>query len=249
MKRYGLIGYPVTHSFSKQYFTDKFAGLGLSDHVYEPFSLPAITELPALLAAYPDLKGFNVTIPHKVTIQRYLDEITSEATALGAVNTVTVAMRNGKPFLRGYNTDYPGFLESLQPLLTPLHKKALVLGTGGAHLTVCHVLKQLGIAVTVVSRQQTAEAIAYAAVSPQVMNDHKLIINTTPLGMYPDIDSKPALPYAAISPEHLLYDLVYNPAETAFLQEGKKRGAATKNGLEMLYIQAEHAWEIWNTAQ
>ena len=198
------------------------------------------------LARTHNLRGFSVTIPHKTAVIPYLDELDEEAVAIGAVNTVKVEHRQDKIYMKGYNTDAPAFIETLKPLLRPDLNKALVLGSGGASRAVCHALIQLGIAYQIVSRTPAKLGhIAYASVTNEMMESYLLIINTTPLGMYPDITSMPSIPYEGISGRHLVYDLVYNPAETALIQKARQHGAATKNGLEMLGLQAQLAWAIW----
>lgn len=259
MKKYGLIGYPLKHSFSKKYFTEKFEKLGLTDSVYDLYPLPNISDLPELLKANPQLCGLNVTIPHKIGAMFYLDKISPEAKEVDAVNCINIIKSNpvqnffsgeismNKVRLEGYNTDVYGFEASLKPLLKSQHKKALVLGNGGAARAVFYVLKNLGIPFEVVSRRANAKQYSYEQLDEKIIREHTLIINTTPLGTFPNIDEHPAIPYEYLGPEHLLYDLVYNPEETAFLKRGKARGAETKNGLEMLHLQAEKNWEIWNS--
>jgi len=244
---FGLIGYPLSHSFSKKYFSQKFEKEGITDATYELFSLGQIEELPPLIARYANLKGLNVTIPYKQAVFPFLNEIDAEAEAVGAVNTIKI--RDGR--LTGYNSDVYGFEKSLLELLqerqaNPKELRALVLGTGGAAKAVVFVLKKLGIAYWLVSRNRQRGDLAYEDVSAEILNDHHLLINTTPLGMAPNLDTCPALPYEALTAQHLLYDLVYNPEETRFLRKGKQQNAATRNGLQMLYLQAERSWEIWN---
>jgi len=258
MKKFGLIGYPLKHSFSKQYFNDKFEREGLKDYHYELLPLQNISDLPALLKQQPELCGLNVTIPHKIGVMFYLDKISPEAKEIDAVNCIKIVKSNPvesffsgemcmkKVQLEGYNTDVYGFEESLKPLLKKHHTKALVLGNGGAARAVFYVLKKLGIDYEVVSRRANAKQLSYEQLDKEIVEAHTLIINTTPLGTYPKVDEKPEIPYEYIGSKHLLYDLVYNPEETAFLKEGKERGAKIKNGLDMLHLQAEKNWEIWN---
>lgn len=248
MKRYGLIGFPLGHSFSAGYFADKFAALGAQDeYVYENFPMEHVGQLRTALPA--DLLGFNVTIPHKRNILPLLSEIDPEAQAVGAVNCVKV-LPDGS--YKGYNTDIYGFEASLRKMLAARQEpfaslKALVLGTGGAAQAVHHVLRKLGIGYVEVSRTACGpQRIGYEQLTPETMAVHRLIVNTTPLGMYPDTAAKAPLPYDSIGTGHYLYDLIYNPAETAFLREGRIRGAWVKSGLEMLVLQAERSWEIWN---
>ena len=258
MTKFGLIGYPLTHSFSKTYFTNKFEKEGIADHSYELFPLPNISDLPELIASEPDLCGLNVTIPHKIGVMYYLDKVDAAAKEIDAVNCIKIVNRkpvesffNGDlPSLRvrleGYNTDAYGFEASLKPLLKKHHKKALVLGNGGAARAVSYVLKKLDISHKFVSRKPTKNQLLYNDLTRNVISENLLIINTTPLGMSPNLDAVPNIPYEFLTGKHLLYDLIYNPEETGFLARGKAQGAATKNGLEMLYLQAEKAWEIWN---
>ncbi|SDG74913.1 shikimate dehydrogenase family protein [Chitinophaga filiformis] len=242
MKVYGLIGYPLSHSFSKGFFAEKFAREGIRDCMYESFPIPEINELPALLAQYPDLQGLNVTIPYKQAVMSYLDELSPAAAQIGAVNCIH--FKDGRK--KGHNTDAIGFRRSLEPLLQPHHNKALVLGTGGAAKAVQYVLEGLNIPYKLVSRQASADSISYEQLDAATMASHTLIVNATPLGMYPNVSAAPALPYEQLTDKHLLYDLIYNPAVTAFLQQGADRGATIKNGHEMLILQAEASWEIWN---
>lgn len=237
---YGIIGYPLSHSFSPAYFNKKFAGQHIDAH-YNTFPLLNINEFPALLVTNKNLAGLNVTIPYKSAVIPYLDRVDSIANAIGAVNCI--AITNGTT--TGYNTDVIGFEQSLLPLLKPHHKHALVLGTGGASRAVIFVLDKLGISYSYASRQ-ASNSIRYEDLTPAIITQHTLIINTTPLGMYPHVDDYPLLPYNAIGEKHLLYDLIYNPAETKFLSLGKAQSATIKNGLEMLEIQAEESWKIWN---
>ncbi|QNL51152.1 shikimate dehydrogenase [Olivibacter sp. SDN3] len=259
MKKFGLIGYPLKHSFSKKYFNEKFEKESLIDHQYELLPLPNISDLPELLKKQPELCGLNVTIPHKIGVMFYLDKISPEAKEIDAVNCIKIVKSNPvESFfsgemcmksvqLEGFNTDVYGFEESLKPLLKKQHTKALVLGNGGAARAVFYVLKRLGIDYAVVSRRANAKQFSYDQLNRTIIEDHLLIINTTPLGTFPQIDEKPLIPYEFIGEKHLLYDLVYNPEETAFLKEGKAKGAQVKNGMEMLHLQAEKNWDIWNS--
>jgi shikimate dehydrogenase len=259
MRKFGLIGFPLGHSFSKKYFTEKFEREGLADCTYELFPMENISDLPDLLSSNPELCGLNVTIPHKIGIMYYLDKVTPEAKAIDAVNCIKVI--NQKPIesfftgefstkkmrLEGYNTDAYAFEASLKPLLKKYHNKALVLGTGGASRAVAFVLDKLDIDYKIVSRRSIRKQIKYSDINQNMMKEHLLIINTTPLGTMPDVETCPDIPYEYITDKHLLYDLVYNPAETEFMKRGKEKGAAVKNGEEMLHLQAEKAWEIWNS--
>lgn len=246
MKTYGLIGFPLSHSFSKKYFTEKFQDEGITDRQYELFPIENIKSLADLLAENQSLCGLNVTIPHKVGVLPFLNEIEEAAEKIGAVNCICIKRFEGETYLKGFNTDAYGFEESLKPLLTAKHKKALVFGDGGAAKAVKYVLQKLGIEYQVVVRKATAGAILYNQVTPELLERHKLLINTTPLGMSPHIDTFPEIDYTQLGSDHLAYDLVYNPLETAFLSKAAERGAQVKNGLEMLYKQAEKAWAIWN---
>ncbi len=245
MKVYGITGWPLGHSFSKPYFEDKFARLGLVDHRYYNFPLKNIGELSDILAEHPDLCGFNVTIPYKKEIIGRLDWISPEAKKIGAVNCVKIV--DGK--LKGYNTDAYGFREGLEKLIGSERPAALVLGTGGACAAVCHVLADLDVKLFNVSRSKKLNYLSYGELTPELMESHRLIVNTTPLGTWPDTEQKPAIPYEYIGGGHFLYDLVYNPPVTAFLAEGLKCGAKTLNGETMLRAQAEKSWEIWNSEE
>ena len=245
MKKFGIIGYPLGHSFSPGYFNEKFQNEGI-DAIYEKYELPVITDLQAIIDYTQDLCGFNVTIPYKEKVMSYLDVISPEARAIGAVNVVKVTNKDGKKHLEGYNSDLIGFTRSIQPWLEAHHKKALVLGTGGASKAVMYGLHKLGIETMLVSRYQKNNTIQYEQIDEEVMKEYTVIVNCTPCGMAPHFDECPAIPYCHITPKHLLFDLIYNPDETLFLKNGREQGAVTKNGLEMLLLQAEGAWEIWN---
>lgn len=250
MNRYGLIGYPLTHSFSKRYFTEKFEREHISDSAYDLFELPDIQALPQLIDSTPGLRGLNVTIPHKQAVIPFLDELDPQSAGrIRAVNTIKV-QADGR--LIGYNTDYYGFRQSLETWLASLNigttgLRALVLGNGGAAKAVRTALDDLAIAYHLVSRTRSADALAYEDLSPAILEEYQLIINTSPVGTYPNVDECPRLPYGLLTTRHLLYDLVYNPAETRFLRQGHERGAAVHNGLAMLQLQAEKAWEIWQS--
>ena len=248
MKKFGIIGYPLGHSFSPGYFNEKFKNENI-DAVYEKYELPVITDIQGMLDYTPELCGFNVTIPYKEKVMSYLDMVSPEARAIGAVNVVRVTRKeNGQPYLEGFNSDIIGFTRSIQPLLQPLfHKKALILGTGGASKAVNYGLHQLGLDTLLVSRYHKNDTITYEQVTPELLQDYTVIVNCTPKGMSPHFDECPDLPYEAITHHHLLFDLIYNPDETLFLKKGKAQGAITKNGLEMLLLQAEAGWEIWNS--
>jgi len=246
MRTWGLIGYPLGHSFSRKFFTDKFARENL-DEQYLNFELEHISLLPSVIGEHPDLAGLNVTIPYKEQVIAFCDRLDPVATETGAVNTIRISRQNKLLLLEGYNTDVHGFSESLSPLLKPGMKSALILGTGGAAKAVKYALDKLGINWLQISRNPSpGKAIRYEQITPSLMKDYLLIINTTPLGTFPDTGSFPDIPYEWLTPYHLLYDLVYNPPETLFLQKGRERGAMTKNGLEMLELQALKSYEIWN---
>jgi shikimate dehydrogenase len=242
--KFGLIGRNIGYSFSRGYFSAKFAELGLKDYSYENFDLNTIAEFKELLRNQaPNLFGLNVTIPYKEAIIPFLDELDAEALQIGAVNTIRI--KEGKT--QGFNTDLLGFKESLRPLLRPYDRKALILGTGGASKAIARALEMLNIAYTYVSRNPSPNQIAYSALEEGVLEEHTILVQCTPLGTFPDIEKAPDIPYHQISSKHLLYDLIYNPDVTEFLRRGRERGARTKNGLEMLQIQAEEAWKLWNS--
>jgi len=246
MNRYGLIGFPLSHSFSQKYFTEKFQREGIQDSVYQNFSISAISLLPDLLELTTDLCGLNVTIPYKEQVIPFLNEIDPVAQEIGAVNTIKIRLINKDKRLYGYNTDAFGFENSIKPFLKPNHTKALILGTGGASKAVAFVFKKLQIDFLYVSRTPVNQkSISYSDLTETVLHDFKIIVNTTPLGTYPDIHTFPPLNYQHLTQEHLLYDLVYNPAKTEFLSKGKIFGATIVNGLAMLHLQAEKSWEIY----
>lgn len=247
MRKFGIIGYPLGHSFSPGYFNEKFKNEGI-DAVYEKYELPVITDLQGILDYTPELCGFNITIPYKEKVMSYLDSISPEARTIGAVNVVKITHKdNGKTYLEGFNSDVIGFSRSIKPLIMPHHKKALILGTGGASKAVNYALHQLGLETVFVSRSQKNGTIQYEQVTPSLLEEYHVIVNCTPCGMAPHFDDCPSLPYEALTSKHLLYDLIYNPDETLFLKKGKKQGCTIKNGLEMLLLQAEAGWEIWNS--
>lgn len=247
MKRqFGLIGFPLSHSFSRRFFTEKFSKERI-DAEYLNFEIGSITDLPQLIHNHPKLEGFNITIPYKELVISYLDKIDESASRIKAVNTVKIDRSANHISLHGFNTDIHGFQESIKPLLQKFHHKALVLGTGGASKAVVHALENLNIEVILVSRNPEEKGeISYSDLDQDVMESYKIIVNTTPIGTYPNIEGCPALPFEWITPRHLLFDLVYNPEVTEFLKQGKLQGATIKNGMEMLELQALAAWEIWN---
>ena len=242
MRRFGLIGKTLSHSFSKNYFTQKFVREHIDNCRYDLFELPAIEDLPALLHSHPDLEGLNVTIPYKQEVIPYLDETSEVVQEIGACNCIKIT--GGK--LVGFNTDVVGFKNSLEPYLLPIHNRALVLGTGGAAKAVQYALKQLQIEYKLVSRRKTSDGLGYEDIGEEILDQYPLIINTTPLGTYPNVDEAPPIPYTYLSPRHLLFVLVFNPAKTKFLQNGEAQGARIANGHEMLVLQAEESWRIWN---
>lgn len=238
-----MVGKNISYSFSKGYFTEKFSDLGLEGYSYENFDLQHIGDFPQLLSSNPNVKGLNVTIPYKQEVIPYLDGLDGKAQEIGAVNTI--AFNGGS--LIGYNTDAYGFEKSITPHLRPHHSKALILGTGGASKAIAYVFGQLGIGVTYVSRSPDERQIGYNDLNRHVLADHPILVNCTPLGTHPDIDRKPDIPYAYLSDRHLLFDLIYNPEKTAFLKEGERHGSQIVNGLRMLQLQADRAWEIWQS--
>jgi len=242
-KLFGLIGKNISYSFSKKYFTEKFEKEQLTDCAYENFDLTAISQFPKVIRENPTLCGLNITIPYKEKVIPYLDKLSEKAQKIGAVNCIKFT-KKGK--LKGYNTDYYGFKKSIQPLLQPHHQKALILGTGGASKAVAFALEELGILYTFVSRSKKENALDYKYINATTFDNYQLIINCTPLGTHPNIEECPPIPYDYFTPEHLAYDLIYNPEETLFLKQAKSKGAVTKNGYEMLVLQAERGWKIWN---
>ena len=247
MKKYGIIGYPLAQSASPAFFNKKFEKEGI-DAEYIPFEIENIEELPHILAENPELCGFNVTIPYKQKVMAYLEGLSEGAKDIDAVNVVKVTHdSNGKAHLQGFNSDVIGFTRSIEELVKGKHNKALILGTGGASKAIAYSLKQLGIDYLLVSRKADNEKIAYSDLTNEIMESHTLIVNCTPLGMVGHgIDQCPDIPYEKLGPNHLLYDIVYNPENTLFLQKGAARGATTKSGYEMWYLQALASWEIWN---
>lgn len=244
MRHFGLIGKVLTHSFSKKFFTEKFAKEQI-DADYELFSISDLSKLRQLIVEF-NVMGLNVTIPYKQMVMSLLDEIDDDALAIGAVNVIKITRRLNSLSLKGYNTDAVGFRASLLPLLKPWHKEALVLGTGGASKAVVYVLRQLGISVRLVSRTKTAESLTCGEIDKETIKTSNLIVNTTPLGMFPNVNDCPNIPYSQLTQRDLLYDLVYNPEQTLFLKKGMECGATVKNGYEMLVNQAVESWRIWN---
>ena len=245
MKQFGLIGYPLSHSFSKKYFSEKFEKASITDAHYELYELKSLQDFKSWMNTVSDLKGLNVTIPYKQEVIPFLDRLNDKAKAIGAVNVIKKELDGT---YTGYNSDYYGFKNSLEIFLSaPFPKKALVLGTGGASKAVIVALQDMGIDYRYVSRTASGCTLGYEDLTKELIVEHLLIINTTPLGMSPNVDQCPPIPYEALGPNHHMYDLVYNPAETLFMKKGLQQGAKVKNGLDMLILQAEKAWEIWNS--
>ncbi|PKP35102.1 MAG: shikimate dehydrogenase [Bacteroidetes bacterium HGW-Bacteroidetes-17] len=246
-KTYGLIGKTLKHSYSGKYFEHKFKIENIGNSKYLHFEIDDLKEFPKLIEAHPDLVGLNITIPYKKTIIHYLDEIDRSSRFIGAVNTIKISRKNNKPFLSGYNTDAHGFEKTLFPVLKPHHHKALVLGTGGASRAVVYILRKNGISYLEVTRfPYKSNQIGYDMISEEIIREYNLIINTTPVGMYPNVEDLVNIPYDYLDQNNLLYDLVYNPEETQFLKAAKSKGAATINGSGMFELQAERSWKIWN---
>lgn len=245
MDKYGLIGFPLGHSFSKSFFNEKFQNEGI-DAEYINFEIKGIDELPEVLATNPELRGLNVTIPYKEKVLSFLDYISVEARAIGAVNVIRADHKGDDVVLKGYNSDVIGFTKSIEPLLETFHRKALILGTGGASKAINYGLKSLGLETVLVSRFERPGTIQYKDITPDVVKEYNVIVNCTPSGMFPHYDECPDLPYEALDNHNLLYDLIYNPDETLFMKKGRERGAQTKNGLEMLLLQAFASWDFWN---
>ena len=246
MDKYGLIGYPLGHSFSISYFNQKFADEGINAK-YENFEIPSIDQLEEILATNPNLRGLNVTIPYKEKVMNYLDSISPEAQAIGAVNVIRVTHEGNNMKLKGFNSDVIGFTQSIEPMLDPKwNKKALILGTGGASKAINYGLKSLGLETVFVSRYERPGTIQYQSITPDVVKEYNVIVNCTPLGMYPKTEECPLLPYEAMDSHTILYDLIYNPDETLFMKRGMEYGAEVKNGLEMLLLQAFASWDFWN---
>lgn len=241
MDKYGIIGYPLGHSFSRAFFTEKFQREHI-DAEYVNFEIPSADMLPGIVQANPNLRGLNVTLPHKEAVIPMLDELSDEAKEIGAVNVIRV--RDGR--LKGFNSDIIGFMDSIRPLLKPWHQHALVLGTGGASRAIRVGLQRLGIEWTYVSRTPAPGRLTYADLTLDLMEHYQVIVNCSPVGMFPHVDACPDIPYQLLTDRHLLYDLVYNPQETLFLKRGAEHGAAVKNGLEMLHLQALASWRFWN---
>jgi shikimate dehydrogenase len=246
MRKFGLIGYPLGHSFSKKYFSEKFLKEQIASCSYENYPLTNLNLLEKIIVEEPLLCGLNVTIPYKSDIIRFLDIIEPEASEIGAVNVIKIKRSDGKIKLYGYNSDVTGIRDSLLPYIKDDISNAIVLGTGGSSRAVCYVLKKLGLKVTLVSRNKKPGILAYSDINSELINKTDFIINTTPLGMYPNVESKPDIDYTLLGKKHILFDLVYNPELTAFLKMGEEKGCNIISGIKMLHSQAEAAWEIWN---
>ena len=245
MDKYGLIGYPLGHSFSIGYFNEKFDNENINAR-YINFEIPSIEDFIEIIDSNPELRGLNVTIPYKEQVIPYLDSLSPEATAIGAVNVIRVTHKGKKTQLKGFNSDVIGFTRSIEPLLERHHKKALILGTGGASKAIDYGLRSLGLETKFVSRTKRDGILCYEDITADIIQEYNVIVNCTPLGMYPNVDSCPNLPYEAMDSHTLLYDLLYNPDETLFMTKGREQGAVVKNGLEMLLLQAFASWEFWN---
>lgn len=245
MDLYGLIGHPLGHSFSKKFFNEKFQN-EMIDAEYRNFDIDTIKSFPTIIEEHSNLRGLNVTIPYKELIIPYLDELSEDAQAIGAVNVIKISRNHEGVHLKGYNSDVIGFTDSIRPLLKPFHKKALILGTGGASKAIRYGLYKLGIETCFVSRRPKEGMLTYSDLTTDIMAEYTVIVNCSPVGMFPHTDERPDLPYQFIGSHHILYDLVYNPDETLFMKSGKEQGATTKNGLEMLILQARAGWNFWN---
>jgi shikimate dehydrogenase len=245
MRKFGLIGYPLGHSFSKKYFTEKFSREHIKGCSYENYPLTNISQITDLIRDN-ELEGLNVTIPYKSSVIKFLDKIDPEADAIGALNVIKIKRTTGKTELRGFNSDMTGIMDTLIPVLSPEIKNALVLGTGGSSKAVCYVLTKLNIHYTLISREKQSFCLTYSDINSEILGKTRLIINTTPLGMYPETKSKPDLNYDLLGSRHILFDLVYNPEITEFLKIGKERGCTVLSGIKMLHSQAERSWGIWN---
>lgn len=246
MRKYGLIGFPLGHSFSQKYFTEKFKNEWIADAVYDNYPLESINRLPGLINSDKELCGLNVTIPYKTQVISYISFLDKTASEIGAVNVIKILRTGEKAVLYGYNSDVHGIEDSLKPYLKKGITKALVLGTGGSSKSVCYVLRMLNISITQVSREAREDILSYNQLTNDILIDNKLIINTTPLGMYPNTGNRPDINYSVLGKEHLLFDLVYNPEITFFLKSGLDQGCSIITGLKMLHSQAEKAWKIWN---
>ncbi|MFC6858867.1 shikimate dehydrogenase family protein [Zunongwangia atlantica] len=243
MKKFGLLGKNISYSFSRKYFNEKFEKEKINAE-YVNFDIPEITDFPLIITKNPTLSGMNVTIPYKLEVMKFLEDLSEDAKAIEAVNVIK--FENGGKLI-GHNTDFIGFRDSLKPHLRPQHTHALILGTGGASKAVAYALKTLGISYKFVSRSPLEDQFSYSDLNEEIIQKYSLIINTTPLGTFPDIENCPDIPYQFITKNHLVFDLIYNPSETKFMSNSKKGGATAINGNKMLQLQAEAAWLIWNS--
>ncbi len=248
MRLFGLIGYPLEHTFSPSYFAKKFEKEGIGDCDYKAFPLAALDELNSLLGKYPELEGLNVTKPYKEMVLNYLNSVEGKAYNIGAVNTIKIKFLGNGHYLKGFNTDIAGFQQSIRPFLSKEHKHALILGSGGASKAVQFVLEELGITYKLISRNPGENRITYEELTESQVRDSKFIINTTPIGTHPRTNEIAPIPFDAIGTGHFFYDLVYNPPETLMMEKARNRGAKVKNGHQMLELQAEESWRIWNDA-
>jgi shikimate dehydrogenase len=246
MRKFGLIGYPLGHSFSARYFAEKFTREGISDCEYRNYPLECIEDFTELVNSDKDLCGLNVTIPYKTEIIRYIDDKEQAIDDIGAVNVLKIRKIDGKPVISGFNSDITGIESSLRPYFAEGIRKALILGTGGSSKAVAYTLKKAGVEFSFVSRTRKDNHLAYSDITPQLLSKTCLIINTTPLGMFPDVETMPAIDFTMLNEKHILFDLVYNPEMTSFLKRGKERGCRIITGLGMLHAQADRSWEIWN---
>lgn len=249
MKKFGLIGYPLGHSFSKKYYLEKFDKEHIEGINYDLYAIEDIQEFQNLYSNDAGFYGFNVTIPHKLTVMQFINELSAEAQEINAVNCIKIQREGDNIYLKGFNTDAFGFEESLKPLLTPAHKQALVLGNGGAAKAIIYTLKKLNIPYLIISRTKENGDMTYGELKKVDLKDYQVIINCSPVGTFPNVEDAPDINYEQLSADHLLYDLIYNPVETRFLQKGKEKGALIKNGYDMLILQAEKNWEIWNNEE
>jgi shikimate dehydrogenase len=246
MRKFGLIGFPLGHSFSKKYFAEKFAKENITDCSYENFPIQNLNLFPELIAGDPEICGLNVTIPYKTDILKYIDESEPAINEIGAVNVLKIRRINRKIRISGYNSDVTGIRDSILPVMNDRLKSALILGTGGSSRAVSYALKKLGLKVTLVSRKRRPGIIGYEDITAELLKKTDLIVNTTPLGLFPNTSAKPEIDYSLLNKNHILFDLVYNPELTSFLEAGKERGCKIITGLKMLYSQADRSWEIWN---
>ncbi|MBN1107382.1 MAG: shikimate dehydrogenase [Bacteroidales bacterium] len=246
MRKFGLIGYPLTHSFSVRYFSEKFRRENITDCVYENYPIKKIEEFRTLLKKNPGLTGLNVTIPYKTEILRYVDITGDEVDQIGAANVLKIKWMKDRPYISAFNSDVTGIKDSLVPCIRGTARRVMVLGTGGSSKAVVWTLKKLGCEIIQVSRKNRSGVLTYEEITPSVLGSVDIIVNTTPLGMYPDTGSKPDIDYGSLGPEHTLFDLVYNPEMTEFLRTGKERGCRIITGMKMLRSQAERSWDIWN---